>query len=184
MKAIISDFDGTLFDTRDANFLAYQDAFVSVGLRLDRADYTRLYGLRFDMLMDNLNVLPQFREQIKKTKAIQYAMYVKQGYVKPNKNLLDFIESEHNNGIKTAIASTARLENMKTILDYFGKNDLFDVIVSGEDVEHGKPLPDVYIKALTKLHITADDAIAFEDTNIGVTAANHAGIKCIKITTE
>ena len=58
---------------------------------------------------------------------------------------------------------------------------MFDVVLTGEDVEHGKPDPDVYLKALEKLNVSAEDAIAFEDTPIGMLAAERAKINCINI---
>ena len=181
MKAIISDFDGTLFDTAEANFLAYQDSFRKNGLTLTKEDYNRFFGLRFDSLMNALNVPYELHKKIKIDKAEFYLERIRYNYVNPNINLLRFIENEHNNGIKTAIASTASACNVKAILEHFRKTHLFDVVLTGEDVEHGKPDPDVYLKALEKLNVSAEDAIAFEDTPIGMLAAERAKINCINI---
>ena len=177
MKAIITDFDGTLFDTQFANFEAYRRSFRDAGL-------SKLFGVRFDVLMKELCVPLELQEYIKERKAKHYEDLVKENFIKPNTQLLDFIEYEHSNGTKTAIASTARLKNIQTVLKHFHKENLFDAIISGEEVKHPKPLQDAYIKALVQLKVNATDAIAFEDTKIGVIAANHAGIKCIKIAIE
>lgn len=179
MKAIITDFDGTLFDTRRANFEAYRTALEDAGYVLSEETYNKLFGVRFDDLMRYLSVAPDLWETVKKKKAENYRKQVH--LIRVNEDLLKFLESEHSNGVRIAVASTARLENIRTVLKHFVIENLFDCIVSGEDVEHPKPFPDVYMKALEKLHMKSEDAIAFEDTDIGVASARNAGIKCIKV---
>lgn len=56
IKAIITDFDGTLVNTFLANYYAYQEAFNNVGLTLTKADYKLCFGLRFDSFMNKLNI--------------------------------------------------------------------------------------------------------------------------------
>jgi beta-phosphoglucomutase len=56
------------------------------------------------------------------------------------------------------------------------------VIITGEDVKYGKPNPEVYYKSLNILNCSSEDAIVFEDSNIGCEAAENAGISYIKIT--
>ena len=105
--------------------------------------------------MNALNVPYELHKKIIIDKAEFYLERIKYNYVNPNINLLRFIENEHNNGIKTAIASTASACNVKAILEHFRKTHLFDVVLTGEDVKHGKPDPDVYLKALEKLNVSS-----------------------------
>ena len=80
IKAIITDFDGTLVDTFEANLKAYQEAFVSVGLSLTSDDYKKCYGFRFDRFMQAMNItdiqtIEQIKE-LKKEKAITQEEYI------------------------------------------------------------------------------------------------------------
>ena len=67
------------------------------------------------------------------------------------------------------------------MLNHFCIAQYFDVIITGEDVKFGKPNPEVYLKALEKLNIKNDQAIVFEDSEVGCLAAYDAGINYIKI---
>jgi beta-phosphoglucomutase len=80
---------------------------------------------------------------------------------------------------KRALVSGAAKQEVDSIIEkYFGK-DSFDVVVSGEDLEEGKPSPDPFRTALTKMGLSESEAIVVENAPLGVKAANNAGIECI-----
>jgi beta-phosphoglucomutase len=79
---------------------------------------------------------------------------------------------------KALVSGAARQEVHFIINKYFGK-DAFDVIVTGEDLEEGKPSPDPFRTALKKMGLTHSEAIVVENAPLGVKAANNAGIRCI-----
>jgi beta-phosphoglucomutase len=82
-------------------------------------------------------------------------------------------------GCKKALVSGAAKQEVDSIIDkYFGK-DAFDVVVSGEDLEEGKPSPDPFQTALIKMGLTESEAIVVENAPLGVKAANNAKLKCI-----
>jgi beta-phosphoglucomutase len=75
--------------------------------------------------------------------------------------------------------SGAAKQEVNSIIDrYFGKA-AFDVIVTGEDLEEGKPSPEPFRIALVKLGVTESEALVVENAPLGVRAANNAGIRCI-----
>ena len=79
---------------------------------------------------------------------------------------------------KALVSGAAKQEVDFIISKYFGK-DSFDVIVTGEDLEEGKPSPDPFRTALTKMGLKESEAIVVENAPLGVKAANNAGIRCI-----
>ncbi|MDQ3967771.1 MAG: HAD family phosphatase [Thermoproteota archaeon] len=82
-------------------------------------------------------------------------------------------------GCKKALVSGAAKQEVDSIINkYFGKN-AFDVVVSGEDLEEGKPSPDPFRTALIKIGLTESEAIVVENAPLGVKAANNAKIRCI-----
>ena len=91
------------------------------------------------------------------------------------------MENNKKLGIKICIASTASKNNIYDILDYFEMKDLFDYIITGEDVKEGKPNPEVYLKALELSDCKADEAIVYEDSEVGFQAAENANINYIKV---
>lgn len=180
IKAIISDFDGTLVDTFEANYLAYRQAFAEIGYTLIRETYRACFGLRYDKFVEQIGMtLNDDTRRVRNLKAQFYPQYF--AYLIPNKPLIEFIRAYNSAGGKTAIASTARRENLMAALKCIDAENLFDVILAGDVVEHGKPHPEIYLKALDMLQVGADEAICFEDTDVGIAAAKAAGLPVIRI---
>lgn len=174
IKYIITDFDGTLVDTHSANEVAYREAFSRAGYKFSDSKYAEAFGLRFDDMCDCLGVPndASVRKQIKEAKKEIYPHC----FDKLRLNgalcmIMSLLPPE-----RKIIASTASKENLGNVMMHFGLGCID--AVTGEDVEHGKPAPDVYLKALEKLgNPNADEVIVFEDTDIGIQAAEAAGLK-------
>ena len=183
IKLIITDFDGTLVDTFEANLCAYQEAFASCGLQLHVGFYRQCFGLRFEVFMEKAGITDSsVCHRIKEKKVQVYPHYFDR--LKPNLALIHFLKSCKQSGIQIAIASTAHNINLLNVLRYLGIADFFDFILSGVDVARGKPAPDIYIKALEVAHVDASQALVFEDSEVGFRAVEKAGLKYIKINPE
>lgn len=183
---IITDFDGTLVDTFFANYKSYKNAFERVGLPFCEETYRKCFGLRFNEFMSYMGIEDEtVRAKIKAVKTEEYARNV--DYVRVNQWLLGFIMLAKNNGLTIGIATTASRVNVQNILKYFKIEHLFDFVITGEDVQHGKPDPEVYKRALVAASfnphhtIAPEAALVFEDSDTGVQAAVSAGIDYIKI---
>lgn len=183
IKAIITDFDGTLVDTFEANLRAYQDAFYRVGIALTAEKYRKCFGYRFDRFMTAMGV---FDDPIaSKIKEIKKDVYPKHfAHLKLNKNLLELISTFHQMGGKTAIASTARKENLMNAINHLGIAGCFDLIYAGVDVKQGKPSPEIYQKSMAALGVSPDEVMIFEDSEVGFMAAEAAGAKYIRVTSD
>lgn len=180
IKALFTDFDGTLVDTFDANYAAYSEAFSRLGLSLSEQAYRECFGLRFPEFMDAIGITDsKTMLQIRQLKSKFYPRCFEK--LRPNLPLIDFLRYSRSQGIKTAVASTARRKNLEAALIYIGAADMFDAILSGEDVNEGKPNPEIYIKLLEHFGISSYDALVFEDSEVGLQAAVNAGIQTIKV---
>lgn len=180
IKLLITDFDGTLVDTFEANYRAYKQALDNVGLDLSRERYRECFGFRFDRFMEVLGITDEsLKSKIREHKADYYPDYF--GCLIVNRPLLDFIRAFRRGGGYTAIASTARNKNLMNALRHIGADNDFDMILAGESVSKGKPDPEIYQTVLTKFDITPNDALVFEDSEVGFKAAEAAGIKYISI---
>ena len=179
LKAIITDFDGTLFDTFIANYLAYKEAFKICGYELSKEKYKECYGLRFDEFCNELNINIKDRQKLKDLKKKIYPKYF--SYINLNYYVYNFLKDSKKNGLKLCIASTASKENLYNILDHFRMNDFFDVIITGEDVLKGKPDPEVYLKALALLNCYHNEVLVFEDSDTGCKAVENANLNYIRV---
>ena len=181
LKAIITDFDGTLVDTMMANYYAYSEAFEINGLSLSEEEYKERYGMRFDDLCKSLNIKDdEVKRNIKELKSKLYPKYFNK--IRVNNDLLSFIMLCKKQGMKTCIASTASKINLYGVLNHFKLRDYFDVIITGEDVKYGKPNPEVYYKSIEALDCFSEDVLVFEDSDIGCKAADDVGASYVKIT--
>ncbi len=181
IRAIISDFDGTLVDTFEANFQAYKKAFNLCGLHITREDYLSCFGLRFDAFMERMKVQDDsIRNIIRKEKARLYPECF--DLLIPNRSLIDFVKKVKLSGVKTAIASTAQMENLMNVLNYLSLADMFDEIIAGKDVQKGKPNPEIYLKAMDLLGVLPEETLIFEDTEVGLQAAEASGANYVKVT--
>lgn len=183
IRAIITDFDGTLVDTFEANLRAYQDAFIQVGFSLTAEKYRECFGYRFDRFMQAMAVNDALiATKIKEYKKEVYPKYF--GHLLPNSALIELISTFHQMGGKTAIASTARKENLTNAVTYLGIANHFDLIYAGVDVKLGKPSPEIYLKAMDALGVKPNEVMIFEDSPVGFQAAKASGAKCIPVTTN
>lgn len=183
IRLIISDFDGTLVDTFEANLRAYQKAFNRVGLYLAAEEYRRYFGYRFERFMMAMAISDEnVRAKIRESKKELYPQYFR--FLKPNNSLIELITTFRSMGGKTAIASTARKENLMNAINYLCIADKFDLILSGIDVKQGKPSPEIYNKTMEKLGVSPEETLIFEDSDVGVQAAKASGAMCIVVNSD
>lgn len=95
--------------------------------------------------------------------------------------LLDLLKS-HN--IPLAVGTSGILRRTHLKLNTVKILHYFSVIVSGEDVKQGKPAPDIFLLAASRLHVDPQDCVVFEDAESGIIAAKKAGMKVVAVPTE
>lgn len=183
IRAIITDFDGTLVDTFEANLKAYQQAFKEVGLFLSDEKYRECFGLRYEGFMKEVGIEDTvMANAIRELKKDYYPQYF--GSIRLNSSLMELIRSFKHFGGKAAIASTARKENLLNVVNYLGVADSFDLIIAGDDVKCGKPNPEIYIKAMATLKVIPEDTLIFEDSSVGIKAAALSGARYMIVAPE
>lgn len=183
IKLVVTDFDGTLVDTFAANLAAYQEAFKQCGLVLDQNIYKRCFGYRFECFIQEVGIADsEMASRIRQKKASLYPAYF--NLLKVNLPLLNFLKVFRLSGGKTAIASTARRENLMNVLRYLGLCQEFDYILTGESVAEGKPSPEIYQKVLEHFSLPPSEALVFEDSNIGMKASQRAGINYVRVNSD
>ncbi|HEY7378450.1 MAG TPA: HAD-IA family hydrolase [Steroidobacteraceae bacterium] len=193
LDALIFDVDGTLADTEEAHRRAFNRAFRMHGLdwHWSAELYAELLAVtggreRIDHYIDRLPVPAEQRDVLKRqtpdihgTKTRNYAELIRLGAVAPRAGIRRLLIEARTAGVRLAIASTTTRANVESLLGaVFGGSALrwFDVIATGNVVRHKKPAPDIYQLALSELGIEASQAIAFEDSAIGVQSAKAAGL--------
>ena len=180
IKLIVSDFDGTLVDTFDANYRAYKKAFARVNLTLTEEDYRRCFGSRFERFMEEMGIVDQqVIHIIREAKKQYYPDFFT--CLKINSPLVELISTFHHQGGKTSIASTARRENLEKALKHTRLHSIFDLVLAGEEVKQGKPSPEIYEKVMQKMNVLPEETLIFEDSEVGLLAAKASKAHFLKI---
>jgi len=86
-------------------------------------------------------------------------------------------------GIPCAIGSSTHRLNIETGLASIGLKDRFQVIITAEDVSHGKPDPEVFLNAASRLSVPPESCVVFEDALVGIEAAHRGGMKVVAVAT-
>lgn len=180
IKLLISDFDGTLVNTFRANYEAYKRSFDDCGLIITEEEYHDCFGFRFDDFMKTMNITDaKIKQRIRQLKSEYYPQFFEHLII--NQPLLTFLQAFKKKGSFTALASTARRENLMNAINYIGAANAFTYICAGEDVTYGKPNPEIYVNILRRFNVKPEEALVFEDSEVGIEAAINAGINYMKI---
>lgn len=100
---------------------------------------------------------------------------------KPVPGLINFLEELKNEGIKSAVGTSAPKENLDFIMDALDLRNYFDAFLHSADVTEGKPNPEIYLKASDRLNVHPDSCVVFEDSVAGVKAGLNAGMKVVAV---
>lgn len=174
IKLALFDLDGTLFDTKDVNYYAYKEAVEQYGYSIDYEYYCNFCNGRH-----YLEFLPQITTidetilyDMHENKKNVYSKYIYKAI--PNRHLIKLLRLMRSE-YKTALVTTASRKNAIEILQAFSVSDLFDLILTNEDVGKMKPDPEGFIKAMDYFEVNAKETMIFEDSVIGVKAAECTG---------
>ena len=178
---LIFDCDGTLVDTAPAHLSALQVGLDAHGLTMAKEWYYPRGGLTPDALMDDFEALLGTsvpREDI----FARYTVAFQAGLQRLQEvTVIAEIAREWHGRVPMAVASNGRRENVEASLVATKLRPLFDYIVAAEDVERGKPAPDVFLEAARRMGVAAGDCIVFEDSDEGLRGAQAAGMRTIDI---
>jgi beta-phosphoglucomutase len=191
-KGIIFDMDGVLVDAMPFHCEAIQTAAKQeVNIDVAQRDVYLLEGMPGEDMVKELlrhkkytgNIEEVSGDDSDKLDSIAHRIHERKKKIFQQINASAPIDGARellsSIGCKKALVSGAAKQEVDSIINkYFGK-DAFDVVVSGEDLEEGKPSPDPFRTALTKMGITESEAIVVENAPLGVKAANNARIRCI-----
>jgi len=180
--AVIFDLDGVVVNTVPLHFAAWKKMFSEYGKSFDFEDYKRkVDGIpRTDGVRAILADLSEEELLRAATKKQSYFLEeLSKREVPVYDTTVDFIKQLRSAEKKIAIISSSR--NCSMILKRTGLYPLIDVEVNGNDVKHGKPAPDIFLTASSRLGIEPRGCIVAEDAVLGVKAAKSAGMFCVGI---
>lgn len=186
IRGLIFDFDGLILDTETTEFQAWQEAFAEHNCVLEMEHWATGIGKGEDQNpfspYDHLETLygkPIDRHAVRKKRHRRHMDLIALEVARPG--VLDYLETAKRLGLRLAVASSSPREWVVGHLSTLGFAAQFDCIRCSDDVTHTKPHPELYLAALDALGLRPEEAIAFEDSPFGVSAAKAAGLFCVAV---
>lgn len=173
-KLALFDLDGTLFNTNDVNYFAYNKALMEKGYSV-QYDYYCNYcnGRHYTVFLPEIvNNDKEIIDYVHNRKKELYHDFLDKVIV--NEHLFNIIKCLKDD-YYLAVVTTASKKNTYEILEYFKKKELFDLILTGDDIKKSKPDPEGFLTAMKYFEIEPKDTLIFEDSLVGIEAANRSG---------
>ena len=183
--AVVFDMDGVLIDARDWHFRALNDALAIFDSAIALDDHLdRFNGLptkvKLRMLTEDGRLpahLHHVVEEVKQERTLREAARL----CFPRVEHLLLIAWLRRQGCKVGVATNSVRQTSTAMLQFAGLLDELDVLVTNEDVARAKPAPDIYLAACDLLGVSPRDTLVIEDHPYGVTAAEAAGCRVVKV---
>ena len=187
-RAIIFDLDGVLIDTeplylKAGNLLVQQDGALPItdqeskdvllGTTVEET-WRRIIGLR-GLVHPLQYYLDRYDDAVRQVLKVDMV---------PQPGVLDLIRESKERDLPIGVASSSLRSWIQIKLEAIGLADAFDLLVGGDEVAHGKPEPDIYIKAAQGLGVPTDECVAIEDSPTGIAAAVASGAYTVAVWTE
>ena len=180
-RLAIFDLDGTLYDTFPVNYRAYELALQEQGIELEETFFrTRCNGMYYKQFLPLVkpDITDEVMEKVHDTKLELYGTCLDRAV--PNESIVELVRAVKSS-FYVALVTTASRKNTEQILRHFGHYDLFDLIITQNDVIHKKPDPEGYLRAMEYFRIPAGRTIIFEDSDECVEAALTCGAGVYKV---
>lgn len=185
IAGLVFDMDGTLVDNMHFHHRAWKEFLAKHGINISDEEFHRknVGTIR--------EVIPKFMPHVQdpdlilelgmQKESVYRALYGP--HIHPLPGLQSFLDGVYNAGIPIALATAADAKNIEFTLEGLGMAHYFHAVTGSEEVEKGKPSPDVYLHSARKLQADPGDCIAFEDTPSGIRAALAAGMRVVALAT-
>jgi HAD superfamily hydrolase (TIGR01509 family) len=181
IRGIILDIDGTLVDSNDAHARAWVEAFAEFDIHITFEQVRWLIGMGGDKLMPKVSGIKEDSSEgqaiSRRRGEIFKARYLP--HIKAFPQARALLQRMRAAGLKLVVASSAKEDELKPLLEIAGAADLIEEKTSSDDADHSKPDPDIVEAALDGADFSADEAVMLGDTPYDIEAATRAGVRVI-----
>ena len=182
-RAVLWDMDGTLIDSMPYHWQAWQDILRQINRSVEHSVWNQTVGMRNSEIIPLLfpDMPPEEMAYVDQAKEARYRERIEQDGIELLPGVAEWIQRFKTRGWKQAIASSAPRENVVAIAHVLHFNGTFEAMISGADVQRGKPDPDIFLAAAERLKVLPQECLVIEDASAGIEAAHRAGMKAIGV---
>lgn len=186
IKLIVFDLDGVLLDSKEIHFNALNLALNEVGDNyiISRKEQDTVFeglttNVKLDILTKTKGLPSNLHEDIWRRKQ-EYSAKLFES-TSEDEDLVDIFKFIKSRGVKIAVASNSIRQTLDTCLKSLGVWNYVDYSLSNEDVKRPKPDPQIYNRCMDYLMAEPEETVIFEDSEIGLRAANATGARVEKV---
>src|SRR5271166_5933683 len=182
----VFDWDGVIIDSSRQHEESWDRLAAEIGKPLPEGHFKAGFGRKNEFIIPNIlkwtDDPAKVRELSLRKEALYREIIVERG-LEPLPGVRTWLDRLAAAAVPCAVGSSTHRKNIEVSLDVLGLHGFFSEIVSSEDVSHGKPDPEVFLKAAGKIGMPPGKCVVFEDAHVGIEAAHRAGMKVIAVAT-
>lgn len=181
------DVDGTLIDSSEYHWLSWREALAAEDFHVTRGQFDSSFGRRNDEILRGYFGADFAAEEVARVgeaKETVYRQLVRERGVELLPGVRRWLDKLRSEGWLQALASSAPRANLEAIVSALDLGAYFAAIVSAEDVTRGKPDPQVFLAAASKLKAETAACVVVEDAPAGTEAARRAGMRVVGVLTS
>jgi len=185
-RGAIFDWDGVVINSAAQHEISWDRLAKECGKTLPENHFKRGFGMKNEVIIAEVlhwTAAPVEIRILSLRKEAIYRDVVREQGMTALPGVEPWLRTLRDEGIPCIIASSTHRENITTTLAVLGLEEFFAAIVSGEDVQRGKPDPEVFLAAAQRLGVEPGDAVVFEDALVGIAAAIAAGMRVAAVAT-
>ncbi|MDQ0209197.1 HAD family hydrolase [Alkalicoccobacillus murimartini] len=182
MKAFIFDMDGVIINSEPHHIEVEIETAARFGATITEEDLSKYMGMVSPEMWSSVKSehgLTAELEEILDHQIAEKLKRLKESDLEPIKGIPGLMQRLSEKGIPMAVASSSPRIYIEAVLEKFGISDQFVSIISGEEVNQGKPAPDIYLETAQVLGVEPKECVVLEDSYNGVRSAKAAGMTCI-----
>ena len=183
IQTVIFDMDGVIIDSEPVYFKIDKEMFEELNIAVSFEEHSTYVGTSsqnmWDAIIKKHGIPGDPGELMRKEYNLYMDYLVNANDLQPIDGVMELINGLHENNFKLILASSSRMEIIDIILKKFKLSDLFIAKVSGSELAHSKPHPEIFLRSAQLAGSEPKECIVIEDSKNGVAAAKAAGMKCI-----
>ena len=182
----VFDWDGVVINSAAHHEESWERLARECSKTLPENHFKRGFGMKNEVIIPELLKWTSVPTEVRILSLRKEALYrelVRERGIVALPGVREFLQMLKDRSIPCVIGSSTHRENITTTLEVLGLEEFFDAIVTSEDVKRGKPDPEVFLTAASRIEVAPVDAVVFEDALVGIAAAKAAGMRVVAVTT-